>query len=141
MGSAVESGAPFTVQVVTGQEASFTVDLVPGGDGAVSVSVTCAYDVCGLTGLLRAQVRECGGGSVLQTVTLPDPVTLALGVPVSVTLEGLLAGSRCAWAELDVDSGGQLNSGDAVSNAGEVSVTVVAGTTATVPISLDALQP
>jgi hypothetical protein len=106
--------------------------------GSVKVSVTCSGDGC-KSGNLIVEVKACGG-AVIKADTSKTDVTMTSSTPIEVTLTDIPAGSACVTAFLDVDKNGSKNAGDAVPSAGEVSISVTAGTETAASVDLNQLQ-
>lgn len=83
--------------------------------GIVNVAVTCEDDGCGKSGNLHTRIEDCDE----DTASYGEKearVTLTTASTFSFHFENVLDGDRCVQTWLDVDTNGELSSGDIVSS-------------------------
>lgn len=129
----------------TGKKYATTLDLdtivsLPS-EATLYLDVSCSGAACGRTGNLVGQVLTCGtaGGAVIASDSTPG---VTLSTALRVTISNIPPATDCVRAFLDVDTSGNVSTGDATlaSNA-TVTMTLTSGQTATQALTLDVIAP
>lgn len=112
--------------------------------GEVLTTVRCQGAGCGQQGDLHAAVTDCGDNVGVYGRYLLEDVLLLTGSAGNTTVEfqAVPQGTRCVQAFLDVDTNGELSTGDVIPAGGPVQpVEVQEDETTEVDLVLDSVLP